>query len=494
MATMDRTHARGILLLGLLGGCYSPNTPVGGGGGEDEDTSGGASTSATVDPTMTASSMSATTGDPSTTSTPTSSSTDVTDTDTDADTTAGGPFCGDGNVERDEVCDDGVNDSSYGSCTANCGAFGPRCGDDVIQGEEVCDDGNDVDGDGCNTDCVESGTLLWTVVFNDGVADGSATGVAAPSPDDIYVVGGGQSNWARRLDADGEEVWQVFYPYGRPQGVAVDEGGAIYVAGGTGHVVYEGDGTVSYQQETPYEGVWDVAVTADGNAVVVGSVDLYGAWARRYGLDGALLWTELEPDEGFDVAWGVAVDSEENVIVAGQAGVVPTLLDGWLKKYDANGADQWTYTYNSIIGNSSADNFQAVAIGPTDEIVCVGGSGNENSMDVWIGSFTADGDLSWTDTYSPPDGPTYASDVAVDGAGNVVVVASVPTVEGTRVWVRKYAAAGVISWTLEFNADDADAASTTVEGVAVDSSGGILVVGAVSTGAATDAWVGKISA
>jgi fibro-slime domain-containing protein len=49
--------------------------------------------------------------------------------------------CGDGIVAGDEVCDDGVNDGSYGGCTHEC-LYGPYCGDGVGQSpEEECDDG-----------------------------------------------------------------------------------------------------------------------------------------------------------------------------------------------------------------------------------------------------------------------------------------------------------------------------------------------------------------
>lgn len=52
------------------------------------------------------------------------------------------PICGDGIVVGDEVCDDGVNDGSYGSCTADCRGRGPYCGDGTAQSPpEDCDDG-----------------------------------------------------------------------------------------------------------------------------------------------------------------------------------------------------------------------------------------------------------------------------------------------------------------------------------------------------------------
>lgn len=52
------------------------------------------------------------------------------------------PKCGDGVLEGDEVCDDGVNNNGYGSCAADCKSRGPYCGDNTVTGpQESCDNG-----------------------------------------------------------------------------------------------------------------------------------------------------------------------------------------------------------------------------------------------------------------------------------------------------------------------------------------------------------------
>lgn len=62
--------------------------------------------------------------------------------------------CGDGRVNAGEVCDDGVNDGSYGGCTVDCTARAAHCGDGNVDEGEVCDDGvNDGAGGGCTPDC-----------------------------------------------------------------------------------------------------------------------------------------------------------------------------------------------------------------------------------------------------------------------------------------------------------------------------------------------------
>ena len=62
--------------------------------------------------------------------------------------------CGDAIVTADEVCDDGKNDGSYGSCLPGCQGFAGFCGDGVTQPDhEQCDDGNREPNDSCDNAC-----------------------------------------------------------------------------------------------------------------------------------------------------------------------------------------------------------------------------------------------------------------------------------------------------------------------------------------------------
>ncbi len=64
------------------------------------------------------------------------------------------PYCGDGNVDAGEECDDGNNTSGDG-CSATCWIEPPPpcCGDGNIDAGETCDDGNTTSGDGCSATC-----------------------------------------------------------------------------------------------------------------------------------------------------------------------------------------------------------------------------------------------------------------------------------------------------------------------------------------------------
>lgn len=73
------------------------------------------------------------------------------------------PFCGDGLVNGQEICDDGNNEDGDG-CRADC--LGEEiCGDGLLDVGEVCDDGNTIAGDGCRADC------LGEEICGDGLLD-----------------------------------------------------------------------------------------------------------------------------------------------------------------------------------------------------------------------------------------------------------------------------------------------------------------------------------
>ena len=59
-------------------------------------------------------------------------------------------YCGDGDVDDGETCDDG-NDIDDDDCRNDCTAS--ECGDGIVDDGEDCDDGDDDDTDECRNDC-----------------------------------------------------------------------------------------------------------------------------------------------------------------------------------------------------------------------------------------------------------------------------------------------------------------------------------------------------
>ncbi len=94
-----------------------------------------------------------------------------------------GPYCGDGNVDPQEACDDG-NRIATDACTNACAVA--ACGDGITRtGVEQCDDGNSTAGDCCSSNCLfEPGTTVCRA--SAGICDAAenCTGTSGVCPAD----------------------------------------------------------------------------------------------------------------------------------------------------------------------------------------------------------------------------------------------------------------------------------------------------------------------
>lgn len=148
----------------LLVGCFSPevNTDpdTDGAGDGSSGGSGGPSGPTTNDPSSTTNDGSGGTDDPSGgTDDPTTASggtDDPSSTTTNDPSTSGGsdPYCGDGNIDPGEDCDDGVDNNGLDqACLPDCNLN--LCGDGNLGPDEFCDDGegNALEVGACAPDC-----------------------------------------------------------------------------------------------------------------------------------------------------------------------------------------------------------------------------------------------------------------------------------------------------------------------------------------------------
>ncbi len=155
---MRTSNAPSTLLCALLvGACYSPNDDPAASAGSDAESSssGNPSTTTMTGTTVAETTLSTTTADDAE-STGTESSGDATSSS--ADGSSGpppDPFCGDGNVDPNEECDDGEANALTAACRPDCTPA--SCGDgDLWAGVEACDDGegdNVLEVGACAPDC-----------------------------------------------------------------------------------------------------------------------------------------------------------------------------------------------------------------------------------------------------------------------------------------------------------------------------------------------------
>jgi cysteine-rich repeat protein len=170
--------------------------------------------------------------------------------------------CGDGQLDEDEICDDG-NSLSGDGCRNDCKKI-EICGDTLVDVGEGCDDGNGNAADGCDV-CRQS---QWSAQVL-AATDLQATSVALKNPRGVFVTVNGDFIVA---DTQSHRV------------VRVDvETGLVALVAGTGVQGYSGDGGQATQAKLG--GPHGVAVDGLGNIFIA---DTLNNRIRRVGLDGII--------------------------------------------------------------------------------------------------------------------------------------------------------------------------------------------------------------
>ncbi len=274
-------------------------------------------------------------------------------------------------------------------------------------------------------------------------ADDFATAIAVDSVGNVYVCGvsygtgtgadfvtmkywpNGDTAWVRRWARSGDD---------RPQGMAVDALGNVYVGG------------------------------AQSNKWVV----------LKYDSAGRLIWLDSAGYGRYGSCRGLVLDGNGDVLACG--GVVWTSGDFATVKYRSDGDTAWA-RYCDWLGLDDAA--EAVAIGTQCEVLITGTCADSNPGGSYLTvRYDETGGESWTAYYDGPEhGADWASDIAVDGSGNVLVTGMGDNGYGTSpdYLTIRYNSAGETTWVRRHNGtsngwDEALA-------VAVDMSGNAYVTG-----------------
>ncbi|MEI8095522.1 MAG: SBBP repeat-containing protein [Spirochaetales bacterium] len=334
-----------------------------------------------------------------------------------------------------------------------------------------------------------SGTLQWTKLS--GAADtGSSygTAIAIDSSGNSYVTGnttgnldgqtysGGIHAFIIKRDVDG--VWQWTKLLGavggfstRGKGIAVDPTGNIYVTGYTNRTM----------DAVPKIGDQDAFVT-------------------KYNAAGMRQWTKLIGVAASTIYGNaLAVDTAGNSYIAGGS---PVSIDGQsvtgardvlVTKYDTAGVLKWT----RLLGEAGAD-AQGLGITVDNSGFCyvtgattggLDGLPNTGTSDFLVAKFSDLGVKQWSRILGVAGAETWGYGIAVDTSGSSYVTGDTggdldgQTKPGsTGTYVTKYNATGTKQWTKLLGTANG---VTLGQGIAIDSSGKVHVVGSMGGGGAT---------
>ena len=248
-----------------------------------------------------------------------------------------------------------------------------------------------------------------------------------------------------------------------------------------------------------------IAVDSSGNAIVTGTsrdtnfFDIKHWVTIAYSSSGTPLWTNrYHGPEGFydDQPNAVAVDAQGNAFVAGVSFNMAGDQDYVVIKYSSAGATLWTRRYNGP-GNGN-DGATAVAVDGSGNVIVtglsIGLSGLSSYFDCATIKYSGAGVALWTNRYNgPANNEDQATDVVVDGSGNVFVAGYSFTGDGTSDYLTiAYSSAGVPLWTNRYNGTGNN--SDYARAVAVDTNSNVFVTGESWNGSATDYATIKYSA
>jgi uncharacterized delta-60 repeat protein len=292
------------------------------------------------------------------------------------------------------------------------------------------------------------GEQQWNRTWG-GINSDYGYGVAVDSSNNIYLAGTTLSFGAGVFDMvlikyDKNGMLQWYHTWGGAdwdggEGVAVDSLSNVYLVG------------YKTSPETGYSDM--VLIKYDKNGIL----QWYRTWGGAY-------------DDRGD---GVAVDSSNNIYVTGYTrsfGVGSANMV--LVKYDKSGTQQWYHTW----GGADSDISYGVAVDSSNNIYLAGTtlSFGAGGRDIVLVKYENSGVLQWNQTWGGgvDDG---GNGVAVDSLDNVYVVGYTRSFGAgyTDIALVKYDSSGVIQWNFTRGGRSYDGGN----GIAVDLSGNIYLVG-----------------
>jgi hypothetical protein len=318
-------------------------------------------------------------------------------------------------------------------------------------------------------------TVAWTAQFGTRYPD-DADGLTIDPAGNLYVIGqtsgelpgqkatGMIDAFLRRYDPSGKEVWtRQFGSYERdlPKGVALDDGGNIYVVGQT-------FGTLPGQTSA---GGWD-------------------AFIRKYNPAGDEVWTRQFGGGGGESAASVRVDHAGNAyVVGGTRAALPGQTnigdyDAFITKWDNAGNPVWVRQFGTVAEDYAltvvlAANGDPVVAGETGGLLA--GAASAGGLDAFVRRYDPAGKVVWTRQFGSGD-DDYAVGAAVGPSGDVFVVGTTrgtlpgQTSKGdTDAYIVAFKAQGGELWSRQFGTPGADDA----EAIAFDATGHPFVAGRV---------------
>jgi cysteine-rich repeat protein len=417
----------------------------------------------------------------------------------------------------------GVDDTADGTGTgetessddATSGEDGsdPLCGNGELDPDEECDDGNSVDFDGCNDECMVSGSLRWE--YGHAVVDDEAEGegIAVSQSGRVFLAGHERASssadiWVHALEDDGSEAWNAPYLFDPPgtdlarDCTVLSDGSLLVVGQTTGGSAWDmwfhrfnPDGSEAWDAPiapgTPKGLAFSVAPT-EGGFVVAGTTDEFDAvnvWLREFDFDGEPLWAQprVVGNSNRQRASSVAVSSAGDIVVVG-ATEEDTSWDVFLDAYASDGTPLWNEPWIFDVDEHS-DEGHAASFVPDGGFVLAAVTSNGSNSDFWFGRYAIDQTPEW-DAPVIDDRGAYEdpADIATFDDGSFIVVGHRNDLTHD-IWINRRGPDGTPSWPEPVVIDYSDV--DTAAAVAIGPERNVYVIGSIGEHDFREIWVGS---
>jgi len=207
----------------------------------------------------------------------------------------------------------------------------------------------------------------------------------------------------------------------------------------------------------------------------------------KYNSAGIKQWTKLLGTAVNESAKGIAIDSSNNVYIAGwttgnlDGQINSGSSDAFIIKYDSTGNKLWT----KLFGSASSDFCQGIAIDSSGYIYIAGDTGgdldgqiNSGNRDAFVSKFDSNGNVQWTRLL----GTATIDDVwgiASDSSGIYITGQTTGNLDGiinaggTDIYIAKYDFSGILQWTKLAGT----AAEERGRAITTDNSGNVYITG-----------------
>lgn len=179
----------------------------------------------------------------------------------------------------------------------------------------------------------------------------------------------------------------------------------------------------------------------------------YGAgFLLKYSPSGDLLWNISWVEKDEVLPWGIALGHLGVVYLVGRLyNNITKDVSSFIRKYDVNGIYQWNKTWNN--GSSYAFAY-GVGINSKDEIFVSGAIQEPTKLrDVFLLKYTADGNMTWNQTW----GGIYEDvpwDMSISSSDNIYLggYKNDTAVDDNKILTLKYDSNGIYQWHKEYGA------------------------------------------